>query len=140
MPVIGFLNAASRDQFDHIVRAFHLGLNEMGYVEGRNVAIEYRWADNQYDRLPGLAEDLVHRRVTVITTGSATLAASRGCSRARSRSRKLARECGFPDFGDSSQRRAWSPYQRNASEPPFTKQDVIASPSQAAKISSFRNS
>jgi putative tryptophan/tyrosine transport system substrate-binding protein len=75
MPIVGFLNAASRDRFDHIVRAFHLGLNETGYVEGRNVAIEYRWADNQYDRLPALAEELVHRRVSVITTGSATLAA-----------------------------------------------------------------
>jgi putative tryptophan/tyrosine transport system substrate-binding protein len=75
MPVIGFLNAASRDRFDHIVRAFHLGLNETGYVEGRNVAIEYRWADNQYGRLPALAEELVRLPVTVITTGSATLAA-----------------------------------------------------------------
>jgi len=75
MPVIGFLNAASRDRFDHIVRAFHLGLNETGYVEGRNVAIEYRWADNQYGRLPALTEELVRLPVTVITTGSATLAA-----------------------------------------------------------------
>jgi putative ABC transport system substrate-binding protein len=74
MPVVGFLNAASPDLFAHIVSAFHLGLNETGYVEGRNVAIEYRWAENQYDRLPELADDLVRRRVNVIATGSATLA------------------------------------------------------------------
>jgi putative ABC transport system substrate-binding protein len=74
MPVVGFLNAASPNLFAHVVSAFHLGLNETGYVEGRSVAIEYRWAENQYDRLPALADDLVRRRVNVIATGSATLA------------------------------------------------------------------
>jgi putative tryptophan/tyrosine transport system substrate-binding protein len=74
MPIVGFLNAASPDIFAHVVSAFRLGLNEMGFVEGRNVAIEYRWAENQYDRLPALADDLVRRRVNVIATGSATLA------------------------------------------------------------------
>jgi putative ABC transport system substrate-binding protein len=75
MPVVGFLNAASPEQFGHIVRAFQAGLNETGYVEDRNVRIDYRWAHGQYDRLPALAAELVDRRVSVIATGSNIIAA-----------------------------------------------------------------
>jgi putative ABC transport system substrate-binding protein len=66
MPVIGFLNSASPETNAHNVAAFHIGLNETGYVEGRNVAVEYRWAHNDYNRLPELAADLVRRQVSVL--------------------------------------------------------------------------
>jgi putative tryptophan/tyrosine transport system substrate-binding protein len=71
VPVIGFLNSASPDTFAHLVAAFHQGLRETGYVEGQNLAIEYRWAEGQYDRLPALASDLVRRQVTVIVATGA---------------------------------------------------------------------
>ena len=72
LPVVGFLGGDSPDLWANYVRAFHQGLRETGYVEGRNVAIEYRWADSHYDRLPALAADLVRLPVTVIVATGVT--------------------------------------------------------------------
>src|SRR5262245_38115009 len=77
MPVVGFINAAAAQSYKQQLSAFLKGLSEAGYVDGRNVTIEYRWAEGQIDRLPAMVADLVHRHVAVIaaTTTPAALAA-----------------------------------------------------------------
>jgi putative ABC transport system substrate-binding protein len=71
MPVIGFLNPATATELTPRVAAFHDGLNQLGFVEGKNVAIEYRWGQGQAERVPELAADLVRRQVAVIAATGA---------------------------------------------------------------------
>src|SRR5215471_21313122 len=72
LPVVGFLHDGSAEPRAHLAAAFRAGLAEAGFVDRRNVMIEYRWANDQYDRLPDLVADLIHRRAAVIATpGSA---------------------------------------------------------------------
>jgi len=75
MPVIGFLEIQSPEGWEPYVTEFRRGLNEAGFVEGQNVAIEFRWAENHSDRLPALAAELVHRQVDVIAAPGGGLAA-----------------------------------------------------------------
>jgi putative ABC transport system substrate-binding protein len=82
LPMIGLLDSTAPDRHANLLLSFRQGLSETGYVEGQNVAIEYRWSDGEYDRVPELAADLVRRQVTVITTidGSASALAAKAAT------------------------------------------------------------
>ena len=80
MPMIGFLRTTAAAGSAHLVRAFRQGLNEAGFVEGQNVAVEYRWADDQEDRIPGMAAELVRRQVAVIVANGLAVPAVKGAS------------------------------------------------------------
>src|SRR5947209_1212687 len=75
LPVIGLLSSRSAEESSSVLAAFHWGIGELGYVEGKNVAFQYRWAEGDYDRLPGLSADLVQRQVGVIVTFGGDVAA-----------------------------------------------------------------
>src|ERR1700758_1360172 len=82
MPVIGFLAVRSETELTHLVAAFRQGLDEAGYIEGRDVAVEYRWAEGRYDRLPALAAYFASRQVTIIaaTGGGVSALAAKAAS------------------------------------------------------------
>jgi ABC-type uncharacterized transport system substrate-binding protein len=74
MPMVGVLHGGSPTERAHLIAAFRQGLGATGYVEGQNVTVEYHWADEQFDRLPALAAELVRRRVSVIATPAGSVA------------------------------------------------------------------
>jgi ABC-type uncharacterized transport system substrate-binding protein len=80
MPVVGFLNSASADKYAYIAAAVRQGLSDLGFVEGQNITIEYRWAADQYDRLSEMAADLVGRKVAVIIVNSPVIPAKKATS------------------------------------------------------------
>jgi putative tryptophan/tyrosine transport system substrate-binding protein len=96
MPVIGYLSAGSPEIFAPRLRAFRQGLSELGYVEGRNLAIEYRWTGDRYDQLPAMAADLVRRQVAAIVADGPAAAQAKATPRNRRIGSRRDDRRGFP--------------------------------------------
>jgi hypothetical protein len=102
VPTVGFFSTASAAPFAHLMAGLRRGLQETCFVEGRNIAIEYRWAEGQYDRVPALAADLARRQVTVIVTvGGETSAVAAMAATTRTRRSRGSKLGTVPDFSPS---------------------------------------
>jgi putative ABC transport system substrate-binding protein len=120
MPVIGFLSPVTLDTVADDLRGFRHGLKDTGYVEGENVAIEYRWAEDRIDRLPALATGLVHRRPTLIATHSSGAFAAKEATATIPivKSRTAAKRIDTGRIRCWSRRSSWCPEISRAARPP----------------------
>jgi hypothetical protein len=125
MPIVGVLDSSSASEYSPFLAAFREGLHEAGFVEGRNVAIEYRWAEGRYDRLPSLATELVRIPVAVlVATGITAAAAAKATTSCGHRRKRMMPRCQSQAMVRTTQRRGISTLQTRVPRALHSQQSV----------------